>query len=456
MTVSQQIANFICGTGYGDLPDDVIDRARQCFLDSIGVALYGVSFEASRISVEMVRDVAGKAEATVLGTELKAPSFLAALANGISGHVTDYDDVLIDSQGHPSCVLMPATLALAEKCGSSGRDLLGAFVLGSEVAGKLGLVMGMEHYAVGFHSTGTIGTVAAAAAASKILGLPAAQVSNALGIAASGAGGLRQNFGTMTKCWHAGHAASTGVMAALLAQKGYDASGQALDGKAGFRRAFQGGETPFSVAQMGNPYSLTKIQFKRHPSCAFTHPPVDAALKIREEHQIQPEQVASVVCHVVPRARSVLIYQCPESALQAKFSLEYCVAAALLWGHLGIEQFTDEAVALPEVKQMIEKISVALEPSLEEIALKKRLINPCLIELKLKDGREFSLTVEEARGSPSDPLSWADLEEKFLSCSRRTLSASRAREFIAHVKQLEKMESATDLVILLKPEKTWK
>ncbi|MDY7079974.1 MAG: MmgE/PrpD family protein [Chloroflexota bacterium] len=452
MTVSQQIANFICGTSYSDLPDDVIDRARQCLLDSIGVALYGASFEASRISVEMVRDVAGKAESTVLGTELKAPSFLAALANGISGHVTDYDDVMIDSQGHPSCVLMPTTLALAEKWGSSGRDLLGAFVLGSEVAGKLGLVMGMEHYAVGFHSTGTIGAVAAAAAASKILGLPPAKVSNALGIAASGAGGLRQNFGTMTKSWHAGHAASTGVMAALLAQKGYDASGQALDGEAGFRRAFQGGETPFSVAQMGNPYSLTKIQFKRHPSCAFTHPPVDAALKLREEHRIQPEQVASVVCHVMPRSRSVLIYQRPELALQAKFSLEYCVAAALLWGHLGIEQFTDEVVALPQAKQMIEKVSVALEPSLEELALKKRLINPCLIELKLKDGQEFSLTVEEARGGPSDPLSWAELEEKFLSCSRRTLSTSRAREFIAHVKQLEKMESATDLVALLKPE----
>ena len=456
MTVSQQIANFIYDTSYGDLPDDVINRAKQCLLDSIGVTLYGASFEASRISVEMVGDVAGKAESTVLGTELKAPSFLAALANGISGHVTDYDDVMIDSQGHPSCVLMPATLALAEKCGSSGRELLGAFVLGSEVAGKLGLVMGMEHYEVGFHSTGTIGAVAAGAAASKILGLPSVKVSNALGIAASGASGLRQNFGTMTKSWHAGHAASTGVMAALLAQKGYDASGQALDGKAGFHQAFQGGETPFSATRMGSPYSLTKIQFKRYPSCAFTHPPVDAVLKLREEHRIQPEQVSSVVCHVMPRARLVLIYQRPNLALQAKFSLEYCVAAALLWGHLGIEQFTDEVVMLPQVKQMIEKVTVVLDPSLEELALKKRLINPCLVELKLKNGREISQMVEEARGGPSEPLSWAELEEKFLSCSRRVLSISRARELISHVKQLEKMENMAELAVLLKPEKTWK
>lgn len=450
--LSQQIADFVYRTNYECLPEAVVDKAKQCFIDSIGVSLYGASFEASRICHALVKDFEGKEESSILGTKYKAPCFLAALANGISAHIADYDDTLVEF-GHPSSILMPVTLSLAEAKTIDGPHLLTAFVLGNEVGAKLGQVMLWSHYEIGFHQTGTIGTIGAAVAACKLLMLQPAQITNALGIAASSASGLRQNFGTMTKSWHAGHAASAGVVAALLAQKGFNASSQAIDGGKGFVRAFQGGKGSFPVEQLGNPYSIMNVSLKRYPSCALTHPAVDAVLKLKEQHHLQPEGIKAVECRGRALMRSVLLNKAPDTGLEAKFSLEYCLAAALVKGGLGVAQFTDEAVYEPQVRQLMNRISLEFEPRLDEIAKDKGLINPSQVRVVLADGEEFSQTVEEAKGGPGDPMSWSEVSEKFSQCSRHILSAEQAERTLNFVRQLEHVTNVADLNGFLTPKK---
>jgi 2-methylcitrate dehydratase PrpD len=431
--LSQQIADFVYHTNYECLPEAVVDKAKQCFIDSIGVSLYGVSFEASRICHTLVKDFEGKEESSILGTKYKTPCFLAALANGISAHIADYDDTLAEF-GHPSSILMPVTLALAEAKNIDGPHLLTAFILGNEVGAKLGQVMLWSHYEIGFHQTGTIGTIGAAVAACKLLKLQPSQITNALGIAASSASGLRQNFGTMTKSWHAGHAASAGLMAALFAQKGFNASPQAIDGEKGFVRAFQGGKGSFPVEQLGNPYSIMNVSLKRYPSCALTHPAVDALLKLKEQHHLQPEGIKAVKCRGRALMRSVLLNKAPDTGLEAKFSMEYCLAAALVKGGL-------------------ERISLEFDTRMDEIAKDKGLINPSQVKVVLADGEELSQTVEEAKGGPGDPISWPEVSEKFSQCSRHILSAEQAERTLNFVRQLEHVTNVADLNGFLTPKK---
>ena len=449
MFLSQQISNFIYNTNYGNLPDDVIEKAKQCLFDSIGVALYGSQFEASQISLALIKKMGGENEASILGTNQKTPCFLAALANGIRGHIADYDDSLADFGGHPSCILMPVTLALAEMRGIGGQEILTAFILGSEVGSKLGRVMGKNHYDTGFHPTGTIGTIAAVAAAAKLLELLPSQITNALGIAASSASGLRQNFGTMTKSWHAGHAASMGVMAALLAQKGFNASVKVLEGETGFIQTFQGSRELFPLGQLGNPYSLMKIQVKVYPSCAMTHPSVDAILKLKKEYCFNSQEVKAMECYICSRASSILGHKKPHNALQAKFSLEYCLVAALISGNLGINQFTDEAVSKSEVRGIMKKISIKIDPHMDELAKKKNLLSPSKIKIILNNEQEVSQTVGEAKGGPNNPLKWSELEEKFLECSHKLLSKNQVKKFCHRIRNLEEISNISDLVSLL-------
>ncbi len=279
----------------------------------------------------------------------------------------------------------------------------------------MGRLMGWEHYEAGWHSTGTTGTVAAAAAVAKVLALEPPQIVNALGIAASSAAGLRQNFGTMTKSWHVAHAAAAGLTAALLAQRGYDAAADILEGKAGFIHAFQGkGEGIIDVAdRLGRPFNILNVMFKKYPCCHGTHQAIDAVLKLREQHGLVPGEIAAIDCYIRPLMLSVLIHHNPMTGLEAKFSMEYCVAAALVRGHLGIPQFSDAAVAEPAVRELMGKVRMSADEKLEEATREKNLIAPTRVEVRLKDGRVLTETVDEARGGPADPLSWTELEGKF-------------------------------------------
>jgi 2-methylcitrate dehydratase PrpD len=342
---------------------------------------------------------------------------------------------------------MPATLSLAEARGLSGKDLIVAFVLGVEVAAKIGSVMGRSHYQTGWHPTGTVGTVAAAAGAAKIIGLPKRQAVHALGIACSSAAGLRENFGTSTKSLHAGNAASMGITSALLAKGGYDSSLTALDGNEGFIKAMQGepdGKLP--VKELGQPYSLLRVQVKKYPSCTGTHAAIDAILRFMDSGSIAPKGVEAIVIETRTQNRSVLRFPEPRTELQAKFSLEYCAAAALIHGRLSPREFGRGAVSNSKVRDFMKKISVVYSSEMEDLAHQKQLISPTRTTIVLRNGQRVSQLIEEARGGYREPLSWSEIEEKFLECTKRL---KLAKQFIQRIKCLEQEKNITALMGIL-------
>jgi 2-methylcitrate dehydratase PrpD len=280
MTLSEKISEFIFELNYRDLPPEVVDKAKQCVMDTLGVSVLGSKSLASKIVADTVNNFQSRQDSVVIGTPYKASAPFAAMANGVSAHVADFDDTSVAYQGHPSCVIVPAVIAAADAIHAGGQEIILSIVAGNEVGSKLGLSMGKKHYQKGWHGTATVGTIAATAAIAKLYKLEPKQIVNAIGFSASSASGIRQNFGSMTKCWHAGHPAYIGVLSAVLAQNGFDASSEALEGNEGFIRVFEGEGVTEHFDRLGKPYSITDIAFKKYPSCAATHPAVEAILSL--------------------------------------------------------------------------------------------------------------------------------------------------------------------------------
>ncbi len=409
MIISEEIAKFIEKTNFNDFSQEIIEKAKQCILDVIGVTLYGSTFYASDICLSVVNDFSDhKKEATILGKKQKTSSVFAAMVNGISAHITDYDDYL-KYFGHPSSVLISALLPVAESKNVNGRDFITAFILGVEIGSKLGTSMSMNHYQVGFHTTSTVGVIAASIALSKLLKFNVSQTINAIGVATSCSSGIRQNFGTMTKAWHVGHASSMAVFTALLSQVGFESSKEALEGPAGFINAFQGEGKISPLKDLGNPYSVQNIRFKKYPSCYMTHPGIDAALKIRKTIENEFENIKMITCEMTAVSKTVLIYNNPVNIQQARFSIEYCVAVALLTGKVGPEQFTEQYFIKEShrFKVILNKFIKKYNPELDEMTRKKKLCNPTRLTILLKDGTKYNSFVANAE---EDLLTWESIE----------------------------------------------
>ena len=452
MSIAQELAEYICGARLEHYPEDVVEIAKHCVIDSVGVALYGTKFEAAGVMLSFARETGGKQESTVLGDRLKVPAPLAALVNGVSVHVADFDDGSVWMQGHPSSVLIPAVLALCEARGASGETLLNSFIAGTEIGGKLGKVMTWAHYKAGWHGTGTIGTVAAAAAASKVINLNGEQTANALGIAASGAAGLRQNFGSMTKSYHAGQAAHNGVLAACLAEKGFTASTDIFEGDSGFFRSFVGTGDPISLPkELGAPYALKEVMFKKYPSCAGSHGAVDAILDLKGSVIDDFEEVRDIECRVLPVMASALAHSDPKNSTEAKFSLQFCVSAALITGQLGIDQFNSETIQSTNMQAMMKKVRMVPDPGLEELAAEKSVLAPVKVIVKLSNGKEYVRDVIEARGCPSNPMERRELESKFLECSSRLLSQAQSKTALEVLSRIETVGNVSEITEILTP-----
>ena len=452
MSIAQELAEYICGARFDEYPEDVVEIAKCCVIDSVGVALYGSKFEAAQIMLSLAKETGGIQESTVLGDRLKVPSPLAALANGVSVHVADFDDAMVWMQGHPSSVVMPVVLALCEGRNACGKTLLNAFIVGTEIGGKLGKVMKWSHYEAGWHGTGTIGAIAAAAAASKAISLNRKQTGNALAIAASGAAGLRQNFGTMTKSYHAGQAAHNGVLAACLANKGFTASTDIFEGDCGLFHNFSGTGDPASLPeQLGEPYALEGMMFKKYPSCAGTHTAVDAIFDLKGSVIFEPEEVRNIECRVRPVISSVLIHPDPKNSLEAKFSLQFCVSAALITGQLGIAQFDMKTIESPKVQGMMKRIMMVPDTDLEKLAVERNVLAPIRLTLKLSTGKEYVREVIEARGGPSNPLERGELESKFLECATQLLSPAQSKAALEILNRIETVEKVSEITGILTP-----
>ena len=425
MSLTADVGEFIAGVMDASVPEDVRRLAKRSILDGIGLAVAGSRSAAARIAR---REIEGYGElhreATVLGTDLALPARFAAFLNGLAIHADDYDDTQLATLPdrvyglltHPTAPVLPAVLALGERDDRSGRDALLAYLIGVEVETKVAEAIDPRHYSHGFHSTGTAGTIGSAAAASRLLGLDPSTTRVALGIAASQAGGLRENFGTMTKPFHAGRAAESGVLAASLASADFTAATNILEAKRGFFQAAGGGYDRTMIdGRLGNPWTFADpgVSIKPHPSGSLTHPAMGAFLDLVLKNDLRPADVKRIRIGTNKHMPTALIHHRPADELAAKFSMEFCLAILLLERRAGLAEFKDEVVNRADVQAMITRITFEADPAADEGGFREMT---SLIDVELNDGRLIRARAEFAKGSPANPMRDDELEDKFLQC----------------------------------------
>ena len=426
-------------------PADARRAAARAVLDTVGVTLAGAVEPAARAVQRVIEATRGPC--TVLALASSATAADAALANGTAAHALDYDDMCFVSLAHPSAPLVAASLAAAEIVGASGRALLDAYIVGFEIEGRLGRVMNPRHYQRGWHCTSTLGTIGAAAAAARLARLDPAACDHALAIAASEASGLKENFGTMVKPLHAGLAARNGVLAAQLARAGMNASAAALDGPQGFLAAMDSERA--TLAASADDFGLrweildTGITVKLYPSCAGTHPTLDALLDLRRREHLTGEDVESIDVGVDPIVPTILIYDRPSTGLEAKFSMPFCAAAAMVDGRVGVDTFEDARLRDPRLAAMQSQVTMNVDPTLDASAPS---LTQARVTVHLRDGRVFTASANGARGYPQRPASDEELATKFLACARRSLPEAQADAALALLRQIDRSSSITPLM----------
>ncbi len=451
MGVTRDLAEWVLRFSLGSAPPEVAAAAKAALLDTTGTILAGAPEPVTRIVAETVAEDGARPVADQLGAGLRTSAEGAALVNGTSGHALDYDDVHLSVRGHPSVVILPAALAVAQNVRASGRALLEAYVVGVEVMAKLGRAMGPAHYRTGWHATSTLGTLGAAMAAGKLFGLDAGRLEHALAIAVSEASGSQQNFGTMTKPFHPGHAARCGVHAARLAQKGMTGAATAIEGPVGFFAVFSFGDArPERLTKaLGHTFDLVSpgLSVKKYPCCFATHRAADGILDLVEEHGIGPDDVETVTVTVPVGGRQPLIHDRPQTGLEGKFSMPYVMAAAVLDRRVTLDSFSDEAVRRPEAQALLGQVSTVEDSTIRDAA------NPTAqgyvtVEIRTKAGRRFTRQVDHPRGSPELPLRREDLVAKYRDCALRVLEPEAVDRSLG---LLDSVEAVPDVNTLVEP-----
>ncbi|MGA2146317.1 MAG: MmgE/PrpD family protein [Bryobacteraceae bacterium] len=456
--LTRYVAEFVVKTNYADVPADVVELGRKSILDGFGLALagsVGKIGELSRTYIQSLGQMPGPA--TVIGSSIKTAPRFAAFVNGVSLHADDYDDTQLASAKdrvygllmHPTVASLCPALAVAEEKGRSGRDLELAYHVGVEVECKIAEAIAPRHYEDGFHTTGTIGVFGSAAAVAKLRGFDVARTRRALGIAASQSGGLRENFGTMSKPFQAGHAAEAGVVATDLDALGWTASERILEAPSGFFRAAGGGFDPIAIAgKLGAPWTFHDpgVSIKPIPSGSLTHPGMTELLRLIHEHRIRPETVEQVDIGTNSYMPTALIHHRPTNSLQAKFSMEFCMAVLLLYGKAGLTMFTDEVVNRPEVQSMIGRVRFGVHPEAEAAGYNKMTT---IIAVRLNNGQTIRGKADFGKGSPADPMSYDDIVAKFLDCaSYANWPQATAKAIVDDVRHLEELADIRTLTAL--------
>ncbi len=426
------------------LPEDVRCVARHCFLDWFGVTLAGLREPLAQILLEEVRDLGGAPQASLLGCSERTSVLLAALANGAASHALDYDDTHMAIVGHPSVPVIPALLAQAEHDGSSGLDVMTAFVAGVEVECFVGQLLGDDHYQRGFHATATIGSLGAAAACAHLLGLDAQQWAYALGAAATQAGGLKSMFGTMCKPFHAGKAAANGLLAARLARRGFDSNPTVLEAPLGFGHVLAPG-ADLEREIDPSPFAVRETLFKYHAACYLTHASIQALVALRDAHRLRAEQVREIEVHVPPGHLDVCDIQQPGSGLEAKFSLSAVLAMVLLGEDTSRpDAYTDELVARPEL--------IRLRDATKTVPSAAQPPAGSMVVVRTLDGSELAESSDAGRPAEDLDRQWELLSAKFLGLAEPAIGLARARELLARIAELEKLGSMSALTELCSPD----
>jgi len=441
LNVTRDLAAFLARFRYADLPEAAIHEARRSVLDWIGCALAGCRHPTLDRLLPVLEALSGKPQASVFGRGLRLGLLEAALANGQAGHVLDYDDTHMGGVVlHASSPILAAVLALAERDGCDGRTLICAMVAGFEAGVRAGQ-SAPDHHDGGWHLTGTLGSIAAGAACAKLLALDAQQTAYALGIAATQAAGMQQHRGTMCKSFHAGKAASNGVLAALLAQGGFDSSQETIEGKRGFARIYSRTAMPEAVLdRLGERWEITRNGHKPYACGVVLHPILDAMVALGERRALAPADIAKVEARVHEMAVRITGLGDPATGLQSKFSIYHAAAVAYLDRAAAVAQFTDARAAAPDVLALRGKIEVTVDPDFAK--------DEAAAVVVTASGERTVAHIPHASGTVANPMSDGAIENKFFANTTQTVGAERARQIAAMIWKLDKLDDVRDLIKL--------
>jgi len=461
--LTDYVGKFIASTKYEDIPQDVIELGKKSILDGLGLALAGSRAQTGAICREYVEHLGicgGKA--TIIGSSKKTSPRFAAFVNGVSIHADDFDDTQLSGAKdrvygllvHPTVPVLPALLGLAESRTISGKELMLAYHLGVEVECKIAEAISPRHYQDGFHSTGTCGPFGSAVASAKLLRFEITKILNTLGLVASQSGGLRENFGTMTKPFQAGHAAESGLASAELVALGWTAAEQILEAERGFFHAFGGSFDPGAIMdRLGKPWTFASpgISLKPYPSGSLSHPAMTELARLIEVHKVQAADVEKFDVGANHQMTTTLLHHRPKTGLEAKFSMEFCMAILLLRGKAGLSEFSDQVVQEPDVQEMIGRINFYVDPEAERAGYDKMT---SLLKIHLKDGRVLTGHADFAKGSPANPMTFDEAATKFRGCAQYAeWPRDKSEQLVTYAKALDSMRDVSDLSRLLSRDK---
>ena len=453
-------AEFVEQITFDAIPAEALRIGTRCLLDGLGLFVAGSAEHTAQLLVEEAEQSGGRPDALLLSRgNVKVPAPMAARVLGAAGHAHDWDDsqVSVDSAHvyglltHPTIPPLASALVMTQKLGGiDGKTFMLAFLTGFEVECKISEWMLPQHYLRGFHSSGTVGTFGAFAAAAKLLRLKGEQLRSGFGIAASFAAGIRCNFGTMTKPLHVGRAAENGVTAALLAARGFTADPDALDGPWGYFAVQGGGVSAEKISQgFGKTWTIVEpgVSIKPYPCGVLTHPTIDLMLKLVSDHDVKPDDIETVKVYAGSNILNPIRYPIAANHLQAKFSLPAALAMIALARKAGKTEFSDAFVGAAPMQAMQKRITTELDPAIEKMGFDKMRSR---IAIKLKDGKQVEGWADERyRGGPDNPLSDAELEAKVRSCCENVIDASSQAKLIDAAWSVRKLLDARRLMMLL-------
>lgn len=458
--LTRQAAEFAAGLNYDDIPAEALHIARRCIIDGLGVMLAGSEQPAIDAAERYAKLNGGNGHSRVVGdASLRLPAHMAAFWNGLAGHAMDWDDTqLAEGPGrpyglltHPTVPPLSAALVISDMVdGVDGKAFLTAFVAGFEVECKVAEAINPDHYNFGFHTSGTIGTFGSAVTAAKLLGLDAAGIARSIGGAASMAAGIRANFGTMGKPMHVGRSSENGVTSALMVREGFTFNEESLDGKWGYLEvAGRGGEPELVMGRFGNPFSITNpgVSIKPYPSGVLAHPSMDAAKFLMAENALSPDDIEKVTLFAANNILYPIRFRIAKSELEGKFCMAFLLSAIILRGKAGKAEFTDEFVLSKPVQAMQQRIETAFDPIIDAMG-QDRIRSR--VEVITRDGRKIERWADENyRGSPHNPLSDGEVEDKFKDCAQGLLNDSRVRAALDTTWGLDGQKDVTCIYDLL-------
>jgi len=443
--IAEELANFIVNLDIGDIPQEVIKKAKLHMLDTIGIMIAVNNFKEIKPLIELIKEQGGSQESTIIGNKIKVPMLNAVLANGVMAHSVDYDDTHLGSGIHVSSTAVVTALAVGEKIGADGKLLISSIVGGYEIGSRLGKAAPWKFHARGFHPTSVVGVFISTAVASKLLGLKEDEIVNAFGIAGSFSSGILQSLdeGVWVKPFHPAWASHAGIFATLLAKKGYKGPRGVFEGRLGLFNTFLHGENiDYSeiTKDLGKKWETLNIAIKPYPSCHATHSTIDAMIYAKNTYAVKPEDVEEIILYSPKISFDLGLFNeekvVPKTTYAAKFSAYYTAARALERGYVGIWDFTENSITHANTLKLTKKIKGIYEKELDKYAGEN--VVPVKANIKIKNGSSYEILIINHKGTPNNPMSDDDIIFKFKDNINNSIYKDNSREIMKIVLSLEK------------------